>query len=139
MGTPTLAMSTQFKVFGCLQWLASSCPTGAWASTMGVPSHALSRCMGYRSLQSFVLKVKLWVVDWSLTCCIVPVTQVCGMSTDGAGTVIRAPKHCFVAAYSQIPSVPLKMRDSNIIYIACAMMHYLHPSVYNGRWKLLTN
>jgi hypothetical protein len=33
----------QFKVCGCLQWLANSSPTGVWASTrIGIPSHALT-------------------------------------------------------------------------------------------------
>jgi len=31
----------QFKVLGCLQWLASSRPPGPWASTKGIPSHTL--------------------------------------------------------------------------------------------------
>ena len=42
----------QIKVFGCLQWLASSSPTGAWASTIGVPSHTLNKCMGIHHTHS---------------------------------------------------------------------------------------
>ena len=38
MGTPTLVISTQ--------WLAGSSPTGPWASTKGVPSHALNKSIG---------------------------------------------------------------------------------------------
>jgi len=35
-----------FKVVGCLEWMASSSRTGACASTIGIPSHALNRCVG---------------------------------------------------------------------------------------------
>ena len=43
----------QFKVFGCLQWLASLSPPGPWASTKGIPIPYTQRCMRINHMYPF--------------------------------------------------------------------------------------